>query len=176
MIVHRSLIATTSRTISYDGSCHRYSQIVRDSGTTCKDRSRYATAAGDRSKQCRSVAPWLNRNQSYDPEIVRSGVTVAGPPHAVSISLPWTLLLQGPFCWRVPPVNMSNLIYCVPRVRLLSSGVSISVTIICYVYHRRNIVIMLTTVMHTWRYTFCPPHHLKIKPACLLRVLLKTFL
>ena len=34
-------------------------------------------AAGDRSKQCRMVAPWHNRNQSYDPEIVRSGVTVA---------------------------------------------------------------------------------------------------
>ena len=37
--------------------------------------SRYATTAGDRSKYCRSVAPC--RNQSYDPEIVRSGVTVA---------------------------------------------------------------------------------------------------
>ena len=33
LIVHRSLIATTSRTISYDGSCHRYSPIVRDSAT-----------------------------------------------------------------------------------------------------------------------------------------------
>ena len=41
------------------------------------DRSRYATAAGDRSKHCRSVAPWPNRNKSYDPEIVRSGVTLA---------------------------------------------------------------------------------------------------
>ena len=77
LIVHRSLIATTSRTISCDGSCHRYSPIVRDSATTRRDRSRYATAAGDRSKKCRSVAPWPNRNQSYDPEIVRSGVTVA---------------------------------------------------------------------------------------------------
>ena len=28
VIVHRSLIATTSRTISYDGSCHRYSPRV----------------------------------------------------------------------------------------------------------------------------------------------------
>ena len=35
LIVHdRSLIATISRTISYDGSCHRYSPIVRDSATT----------------------------------------------------------------------------------------------------------------------------------------------
>ena len=38
LIVHRSLIATTSGTISYDGSCHRYSPIVRDSATTRKDR------------------------------------------------------------------------------------------------------------------------------------------
>ena len=65
--VHQSLIATTSRTIYCDGSCHRYSPIVRDS----------ATAAGDRSKNCRSVATLPNRNQSYDPEIVRSGVPVA---------------------------------------------------------------------------------------------------
>ena len=41
------------------------------------DRSQYATASGDRSKHCRSVAHSPNRNQSYDPEIVRSGVTVA---------------------------------------------------------------------------------------------------
>ena len=77
LIVHQSLIATTSRMISCDCSCHRNSPIVRDSATTRRDRSRYATAAGDRSKNCRSVAPWPNRNQSYDPEIVRSGVTVA---------------------------------------------------------------------------------------------------
>ena len=32
-----------------------------------RDRSPYATSAGDRSKHCRSVAPWPNRNQSYDP-------------------------------------------------------------------------------------------------------------
>ena len=73
LIVHRSLIATTSRTISYDGSCHRYSPIIRESATTRRVRSRYATAAGYRSKNCRSVAPWPKRNQSYDPEIVRSG-------------------------------------------------------------------------------------------------------
>ena len=77
LIVHQSLVATTSRTISCDGSCHRYSPTVRGSATTRRDRSRYATAAGDRSKNCRSVAPWPNRNQSCDPEIVRSGVTVA---------------------------------------------------------------------------------------------------
>ena len=76
LIVHQSLIATTSRTISYDGSCHRYSPIVRDSATT-RDRSRHATAAGYRSKNCRSVAPWPNRNQLYDPEIVRSVMTVS---------------------------------------------------------------------------------------------------
>ena len=35
------------------------------------------TAAGDLSKNGRSVALWPNRNQSYDPEIVRSGVTLA---------------------------------------------------------------------------------------------------
>ena len=67
LIVHRSLIVTTSRTISYDGSCHRYSPIVRDSATTRRDQSRYAAAAGDRSTHCRSVAHWPNRNQSHDP-------------------------------------------------------------------------------------------------------------
>ena len=51
--------------------------IAADSATTRRDQSPYATAAGDRSKHCRSFAPWPNRNQSYDPEIVRSGVTVA---------------------------------------------------------------------------------------------------
>ena len=81
LIVHRSLIATTSRTISCDGSCHRCSPMVRDNATNRRDRSRCATAAGDRSKYCRSVAPWPNRKQSYDPEIVRSGVnmTLARP-------------------------------------------------------------------------------------------------
>ena len=53
------------------------SPIVRDSANTRRDRSPYATAAGDRNKHCRSVAPWPNRNQSYDPEIVRFGLTVA---------------------------------------------------------------------------------------------------
>ena len=77
LIVHRSLIATTGRTISYYGSCHRYSPIVRDSTTTGSDRSPYETAAGYSNKQCRSVAPWANRNHSYDSEIIRSGVTVA---------------------------------------------------------------------------------------------------
>ena len=75
LIVHRSLIATTSRKIPYNGFCHRYSPIVRDSAITCRDRSRYATAAGDGSEHCLSVAPWPNLNQSYDPEIVRSDVT-----------------------------------------------------------------------------------------------------
>ena len=54
LIVHRSWIATTSRTISYDGSYHRYCPIVRDSVTTHYDRDRG------------SFAPWPNRNQSYD--------------------------------------------------------------------------------------------------------------
>ena len=57
------LIDTTSCTMSYDGSCHRYSPIVCESATMRGDRSRCATAAGDRSKHCRSVAPWSNRNQ-----------------------------------------------------------------------------------------------------------------
>ena len=34
-------------------------------------------AAGDRSKHCRSVTHWPTRNQSYNPEIVRSVMTVA---------------------------------------------------------------------------------------------------
>ena len=72
-----SLVAPTSRKISYDGSCHRFSPIVRDSATTCRDRSLYSTTAVDRSRHCRSVASWPNRNKSYDQEIVRSGVTVA---------------------------------------------------------------------------------------------------
>ena len=55
--LHRSLIATTSRTISYDGSCHRYFRIVRDSATTRRYQSPYASAAGYRSKHCRSFAP-----------------------------------------------------------------------------------------------------------------------
>ena len=75
LIVHCALIATTSRTTAYDGSCRRYSPIARESATKRRDRSRYAPAAGDRSKHCRSVALWPNRNQSYEPEIVRSGVT-----------------------------------------------------------------------------------------------------
>ena len=45
--------------------------------------SQYATASGDRSTHCRSVARSPNRNQSYDQAIVRSCVTVALP---VSIS------------------------------------------------------------------------------------------
>ena len=48
LIVHRSMIATTSLTILYDGFCHRYSPIVRDSATTRRDRSRYADAVEDR--------------------------------------------------------------------------------------------------------------------------------
>ena len=73
-IVHRPLIATTSPTISYDGSCHRYSPIVRDSVEI--DRGMRPLLDIVVLKHCRSVAPCPNRNQSYDPEIVRSGVTV----------------------------------------------------------------------------------------------------
>ena len=62
---------------SYDGSCHRFSPIVRDSATTRRDRSSYSTTAVDRRKHCRSVASWPHRNQSYDQEIVGSVVTVA---------------------------------------------------------------------------------------------------
>ena len=87
--LHRSLIATTSRTISYDGSCHRYFRIVHDSATTRRYQSPYATAAGDRSKHCRSFASWPNRNQSYDPEIVQSGVTVALVARRLHVIIIW---------------------------------------------------------------------------------------
>ena len=87
--LHRSLIATTSRTISYDGSCHRYFRIVRDSATTRRYQSPYATAAGDRSKHWRSFASWPNRNQSYDPEIARSGVTVALVARRLHVIIIW---------------------------------------------------------------------------------------
>ena len=74
--------------LRYDGSCHRSSPFRVDRATTRttnrtmtyhqqKDRSQYATASGDRSKHCRSVASSPNHNQSYDQAIVRSGVTVA---------------------------------------------------------------------------------------------------
>ena len=80
---------TSARTIG-----HSMPRLLVRSGAWCNDRlivpsvagphvrtytSRCATAAGDRSKNCRSVAPWPNRNQSYDPEILRSSVTVALP-------------------------------------------------------------------------------------------------
>ena len=86
----RSFMATTSRTISYDMmdlvidllqsvliARPRVRPIVRWPTTSKKDRSQYATASGDRSKHCRSVARSPNHNQSYDQAIVRSGVTVA---------------------------------------------------------------------------------------------------
>ena len=71
-----------------DGSCHRSSKIIvgrttaRTTSRTMtdhqqKDQSQYATASGVRSKHCRSVARPPNHNQSYDQQIVRSGVTVA---------------------------------------------------------------------------------------------------
>ena len=89
--LHRSLIATTSRTISYDGSCHRYFRIVRDSATTRRYQSPYASAAGYRSKHCRSFAPWHNRNHSYDPEIVWFGVTVALVARRLHVIIIWLL-------------------------------------------------------------------------------------
>ena len=85
----RSFMATTSRTISYDMmglvellqsvliARPRVRPIVRWPTTSTKDRSPYATASGDRSKHCRSVAHSPNHNPSYDQAIVRSGVTVA---------------------------------------------------------------------------------------------------
>ena len=62
------------------------------------DRSRYAIAAGDRSKHCRSVAPWPNRNQSYDPEIARSGVTVALSPSHTGLTAGYDLPAAEK-CW-----------------------------------------------------------------------------
>ena len=107
--VNRSLIATTtSRTISYDGSCHRYSPIVRDSATTHRYRSRYATAAGDRSKHCRSVARWPIRNQLYDPEIVRSGVTVALPRRASARDCPTVISIFSRGLIRI----FQSLLFC----------------------------------------------------------------
>ena len=106
--VHRSLIATTSCTTSYDGSCHRYSPIVRDSATTRRDRSRYATAAGDRSKHCRSVALWPIRNQPYDPEIVRSGVTVALPRRASARECPTVISIFSRGLIRI----VQSLLFC----------------------------------------------------------------
>ena len=72
LIVHRSLIVTTSRTISYDGSCHRYSPIVRDSATTRRDQSRYAPLLeivanmADRS-HLGPIATNRTIQKSYDP-------------------------------------------------------------------------------------------------------------
>ena len=53
-----------------------------------------ATAAGDRSKHCRSVPPWPNRNQSYDPIIVRCSVTVASAKclRSIPAEISWMLL------------------------------------------------------------------------------------
>ena len=51
------------------------------------DRDMRPTAARDRSKHCRWVAPWPNRNQSYDPEIVRSDMTVALSLHHVNSNI-----------------------------------------------------------------------------------------
>ena len=44
-----------------------YDQSIIASCDRSYEQSR--NTAGDRRKHCRSVAPWLNRNQSYDPEI-----------------------------------------------------------------------------------------------------------
>ena len=83
-------MATTSRTISYVMmdlvidllqsvliARPRVHQSYDDLPPAKKDRSQYATASGDRSKHCRSVARSPNHNRSYDQAIVRSGVTVA---------------------------------------------------------------------------------------------------
>ena len=71
LIIHRSLIATTSRTIYYDVSCHRYSPIVHDSMTTRINRSRYALLEivaniADRS-QLGPIASNRTTQKSYDP-------------------------------------------------------------------------------------------------------------
>ena len=83
-------MATTSRTISYVMmdlvidllqsvmiARQRVRPIVRRPTTSKKDRSQYATASGDRSKHCRSVARSPHHRQTYDQAIVRSDVTVA---------------------------------------------------------------------------------------------------
>ena len=63
-VISPGLIASTSRTISYDGSCHRYSPIVRDSATTRRDRSRSNIA--DRS-HLGPIATNRTVQKSYDP-------------------------------------------------------------------------------------------------------------
>ena len=67
--IGRSLIATTSRTISYDGSCHRYFPIVRNSSTagwplleivaSIADRSHHGPIATNRTIQKSSGPVWL---------------------------------------------------------------------------------------------------------------------
>ena len=78
----RSFMDTTSRTISYDMmdlvidilqsvliAPPHVRPMVWWPTTSKKDRSQHATASGDRSKHCRSVARSPNRNQSYDQAI-----------------------------------------------------------------------------------------------------------
>ena len=89
LIVQQSLIATTSRTISYYGSCHRYSPIVRDSATTRIDRSRYATAAGNRSKHCRSQPIVRSRNRTSRCEC---GFKSPAAIPALAVHQEWNLL------------------------------------------------------------------------------------
>ena len=89
------IIATTSHTISCDGSCHRYSPIVRDSATTRRARSRYATTvAEDRNKNCRPVAPWPNRNQSYDGVIGWGGYSNSEYRMGYVARTQWSVVIQ----------------------------------------------------------------------------------
>ena len=73
LIVHRPLIATTSRTISYDGSCHRYSPIVCDIATTREvDRGmrpllEIVASIADRSHLGAIIATKRTIQKSYDP-------------------------------------------------------------------------------------------------------------
>ena len=66
LIVHKSLIATTSRTISCDGSCHRYSPIVRDSATTRRPLLEIVAKISDRS-HLGPIATNRAIQKSYDP-------------------------------------------------------------------------------------------------------------
>ena len=60
------MIATTSRTISYDGSYHRNSPIVRDSATTRRPLLEFVANIADRS-HLGPIATNRTTHKSYDP-------------------------------------------------------------------------------------------------------------
>ena len=65
---------------------------------------------GDRSKHCRSFAPWPNRNQSYDSEIVRSNVTVALVARRLHVIIIWLLFPEWHISYR-SSLYLDNVIF-----------------------------------------------------------------